>query len=215
MARLLVAVIGLFVGSCTVAPVPPTVSPEQATPTAVPAPESPGIVATPLVEASPPTSAPLRQFANGEFRVGVDIDSGTYRAIEPIGEFCYWERVSGFGGSDDELIANSAGVGPRVVTIAATDAGFISTDCGVWTADLSPLPGPLGDGVWIVGTDIQPGTYTSTDDGSLCYWERLSGFGGTPDEVIDSRPLDGITTVEIMPTDQGFGSSRCGTWEPD
>lgn len=164
----------------------------------------------PIVTPAPTLAA--RTFEDGEHRVGTDVVPGTYRAIKvpsaAAEDFCTWERVSGFGGSETELIANSAGVGPRVATIDATDAGFVSENCGKWTSDLAPLSGPIGDGVWIVGTDIQPGRYTS-DGGAACVWQRLSGFGGTSDESLEV----GFTgTAEILATDRGFSSSHCGTW---
>ena len=99
-------------------------------------------------------------------------------------DFCYWERLSGFEGTEAEVIANSAGVGPRVVTIAPPDAGFLSEHCGTWTSDLSALTGPVGDGVWIVGLDIEAGTYAA-DGGVACVWQRLSGFGGTSDDSLE------------------------------
>jgi hypothetical protein len=152
-------------------------------------------------------------FTDGEHRVGDDIQPGTYRAIAPgTGDgFCFWERVNGFGGTEAETIANAAGVGPRVVTIAATDAGFVSDDCGTWSSDLSKLPGPIGDGVWLVGSDVEPGRYLS-DGGTSCVWQRLSGFGGTSDESLEVGFSD---SVEIRPSDRGLNSSNCGAWEPE
>ena len=66
--------------------------------------------------------------------VGADILPGTYTANASNG--CYWERVSSFEGVLASIIANdfmSTG-GTTFVTIAATDAGFITDDdCGTWT----------------------------------------------------------------------------------
>jgi hypothetical protein len=68
----------------------------------------------------------------------------------------------------------------------------------------------FGDGIWLVGEEIQPGTYRSPAGGS-CYWARLSGFGGFDDIIING----GFTrnqTVTISASDKGFESSNCGTW---
>jgi hypothetical protein len=66
------------------------------------------------------------------------------------------------------------------------------------------------DGVWRVGIDIQPGLYwTPTADG---YWARLSGFGGTLDEIIANGNNAGPTYVQIAATDAGFESHRCSYW---
>ena len=84
---------------------------------------------------TPPTATPVRGnafFGDGTFRVGVDIQTGTYRAQNGSG-FCYWERVSGFGGTFGEIIANGTPQGPAIVTIQRGDAGFTSQGCGTWT----------------------------------------------------------------------------------
>lgn len=193
---------------CAMAGCSPTPSPTSIVATAPTSTASGSNV--PTVTPAPTLAA--RTFEDGEHRVGTDIVPGTYRAIKvptsAAEDFCSWERVNGFGGSEAELIANSAGVGPRVATIATSDAGFVSANCGTWTSDLSSLAGPIGDGVWIVGTDIDPGRYSS-DGGQACVWQRLSGFGGTSDESLEVG-LAG--TVELLASDAGFSTSHCGTW---
>jgi hypothetical protein len=163
-----------------------------------------------------PAPAPVAasSFGSGTQVVGTDIQPGTYRARDARGS-CYWERLSGFGGTLDEIIANDNPPGPAVVTIAPTDAGFNSTRCGAWTSDLSPITSsptaPFGDGTYIVGTDIAPGRWRA-EGGSGCYWERLSGFGGTLDEIIANDFGSATPVVEIRATDKGFTTSDCGTW---
>ena len=108
--------------------------------------------------------------------------------------------------------------------IAGTSAFFISIDCIQW---IPATEGSFGDGLWVVGTDIQPGLYRSIEFGagtrvaghfdyysvSDCDWERLSGFGGTYGDEI--RPRTGSKWVaRIEPTDRGFMSSGCGVWFP-
>lgn len=76
----------------------------------------------------------------------------------------------------------------------------------------------IADGTWLVGTDIEPGTYrTLVPEGELitmCYWARLSDVTGegiiTND--IGSEPGQQMV-VEILDTDVAFESSGCGTWE--
>lgn len=69
-------------------------------------------------------------FADGSWRVGEDIDPGTYRAEGS--DACYWERLSGFSGELGEIISNDFSSGPTTVTIAEDDAGFTSQRCGTW-----------------------------------------------------------------------------------
>ena len=61
---------------------------------------------------------------------GVDVAAGTWTA--PGGESCYWERLAGFSGELDDTISNDIGSSNPVVTIAETDAGFSTSDCGQW-----------------------------------------------------------------------------------
>ena len=70
------------------------------------------------------------------------------------------------------------------------------------------------DGTYIVGSTIQPGTYQNSDSSAGCYWERLSGFGGTLDEIISNEFTFAPSIVTIAPTDVGFKTLDCGVWVP-
>ena len=69
----------------------------------------------------------------------------------------------------------------------------------------------FGDGNFIVNSDIQPGTYKSSG-GDNCYYARLSGFGGTVDDIIANKNTNLSAIVTIASTDKGFISERCGRW---
>jgi hypothetical protein len=96
--------------------------------------------------------------------------------------------------------------------------------------DVAPTPPPLtnvpqeaitsqkpqfGDGMYIVGSDIQPGTYRTRTGSQGCYYSRLRGFGGTLGEIIANENTNYPAVVTITATDAGFQSSRCGTWTQD
>ncbi len=70
----------------------------------------------------------------------------------------------------------------------------------------------FGDGTWVVGQDIEPGVYRNSGDGSLCYWERLSGLSREFGDIIANGVPDGPTVVEISGSDVAFSSQGCGTW---
>lgn len=157
---------------------------------------------------------PNPHFSDGTQQVGKDIQPGTYRTRK-ASTGCYWERLSEFSRDLDEIIANENTDGPAVVTIYPTDAGFESTRCGTWTQDLSAITSSqtsFSEGTYIVGTDIEPGTYRNSGS-SGCYYARLNSFGGGQEAVIDNDNTDGPAIVTIAPTDTGFESVRCGTWE--
>lgn len=69
----------------------------------------------------------------GAYRVGTDIESGTYRVRLSAGDWCYWERLSDLSGTLDGIIANkNVREGQAMVTIASTDFAFNSRGCGTW-----------------------------------------------------------------------------------
>ena len=70
----------------------------------------------------------------------------------------------------------------------------------------------FADGTYVVGAEIRPGTYRSNSVGVSCYWERLSGFGGTAAEIIANQLSDGPSIVTIDREDSGFRSEGCGSW---
>ena len=175
---------------------------------------------------------PGEPFGDGTFVVGDDFVPGRYRNIDGVGYYCEWRRLSGFGGSPEEVIANGdaspigysgqgyyrGSIPPLIVEIAPSDLGFYSVDCGDWSP-LEPLAQsgqPFGEGTFLVGEEITPGRYQATKPVHNCEWRRFSGFSGTPGDIIEagSAPEDGLAITAIAPTDIGFPSEGCGTWAP-
>lgn len=75
-------------------------------------------------------------------------------------------------------------------------------------------PGEIAPGVWIVGTDIQPGTYRTrgAGDGGYCMWSRHNTLAGGPmDGIIasDGALSPGTLLVTIEPTDKVFRTAGC------
>ncbi len=168
---------------------------------------------------APPTPTPEPtgySFGSGKKLPGTDFIPGKTYRTRAAASGCYWERLTGLGGTIAEIAENENTNGPAVVTIGATDAAFNSSRCGRWTQDLSAItssptePFP-GDGTFIVGTDIAPGVWKSSATAG-CYWERLSGFGGGISTIIANENATGQAIVQIGAGDKGFHSSRCGTW---
>lgn len=91
------------------------------------------------------------------------------------------------------------------------------------TATKSPSPSPspkphfttFGNGTWVVGKDIQAGTYRTRHNSSGCYFARLRGFGGTIDDIIANDNTFAPVVVTIAPSDAGFQSQRCDQWTSD
>ena len=189
----------------------PSGSSDQTSPTIAPASTS-GV--PPTETPVPPTPTPaVFTFGSGTKIVRAEVAPGTYRT-RPGSSSCFWTRLSGFGGTFEEIIANDFGSGPAIVTIAAGDVGFDSSGCSDWSEDLSAITadpnGPFGEGTFIVGTDVAAGTWRADGDASGCFWTRLSGFSGGFDQIIANN--FGANVVTIAATDAGFDSSDCGTW---
>jgi hypothetical protein len=137
---------------------------------------------------------------------------------DPPGSSCYWERLSGFGGTLTEILANDF-VGYAalqiVVDIRADDRGFNSTSCGNWyTSGRQAFQTDIHPGVWVVGDQLTPGTYQA-NVGAGCYWERKRNFLGDLNSIIanDFIASAGSHLVSISANDVGFlTDGDCGTW---
>ena len=66
------------------------------------------------------------------------------------------------------------------------------------------------DGTYAVGTDIQPGVYSSAGpvgDGA-CYWKRVSGSN-----IVDNALSKKSQIVQIDATDTAFTTNECQPWQ--
>ncbi|WP_127914972.1 hypothetical protein [Prescottella agglutinans] len=74
----------------------------------------------------------------------------------------------------------------------------------------------LTDGVYRVGVDVQPGTYTTAGawPGSLlpCTWSRLQELPLGGMAIIEPGSSYGPVTVTIDPGDDGFMTGGCRGW---
>jgi hypothetical protein len=72
----------------------------------------------------------------------------------------------------------------------------------------------FGEGKFVIGTGIAPGTYRTTGpSGRLdCYWERLKRIGGATDSIIANNLGRGPATVTIADNDGAFQTRWCSTW---
>ncbi|MFC8514317.1 hypothetical protein [Streptomyces sp. NPDC057257] len=123
------------------------------------------------------------------------------------------------------LIGNAAGgdsgktpsTATSTVTATVTGAAQTAGPGGAKTAGRVRGGGFPGDGTFVVGKDIKPGTYrTDGPQGGLitdCYWARLSSTSGDVNDIIANESTKGQTTVTISPSDKAFTTNGCKTWE--
>lgn len=71
-----------------------------------------------------------------------------------------------------------------------------------------------GSGTYIVGVDIDAGTYRSgVGPSGSCYWARLSGLSVNLNEIITHKMIrGGSTVVEIKRSDYAFKTQNCAEW---
>jgi hypothetical protein len=160
------------------------------------------------------TSGSGNGFGDGTWTIGTapgDVAPGTYQTNG--GVRCYWERASDLSGQESAVLANGNTIGHVVVTILPTDVGFQTERCGTWTR--LPKTGPratsFGNGIYAVGINIAPGTYT-TSGGSACVWERSSDLTGDGTSIISDANTSGPLTLTIATTVKSFSTQGCGTW---
>jgi hypothetical protein len=153
-------------------------------------------------------------FGGGTRLVGSEVRPGRYRSVNASGASCYWERLRNTTGSND-IIANSIGGGPRLVEIVATDVAIRTSGCATFTEVVGPATtsptASFGNGVYLVGVDIGPGTWRADTPSTSCYWERLRNVTGR-DDIIANFFGSTPAIMTILATDVAVGVSGCGTW---
>jgi len=159
---------------------------------------------------------PPLTFGTGVYLVGNAIPAGRYYTAPASG--CYWERLSGLGGTLAEIIANDfiSDYRQAIVDIKASDLAFsTNAGCGTWfSTPRLDFQAVISKGTWLVGAQISSGTYQANAS-SGCYWERLRDFTGSLSSIIANNFISGAgpQLVSIAAGDTGFTTnSSCGTW---
>lgn len=123
------------------------------------------------------------------------------------------------------------------VTVTKAGAAAVPVPAQTVTVTGTPVPGPTvtvvrteaasgggrggaagtgfpGDGTFIVGSDVQAGTYRSgTPTSGNCYWARLSTTDGAgTDGILANNNSAGPSVVTIQKTDKAFNTSGCEAW---
>lgn len=177
---------------------------------------TPEILATPTLPPEPtktntpqPTPTPIKGLVRiGTHIVGKDIQPGIYRGLagDDLFDSCYWARVSDLTGDMDSLIANDNGIGQFYVEVRGTDHA-LETGCELILLEYAPMleiGNTLPPGTYIVGRDIQPGTYqgqAGDDITESCYWARLQDVSGDMGALIANDNAKGSYYVQVVESD--------------
>ncbi len=163
--------------------------------------------------------------------------AGTYRVTTPLrstqmppglwrslgGSACTWTRYTA---GSQVAGSNVRTNGPQYVQLPATDTSFSVGNClpfwqqpGGFARPLAQPGSPFGDGDFLIGYEVAPGTYVaSTPAGQTCTWSVVSGFHGMtpagkfPDFVRGTTTKNATPTAIIRTGDFGFTSQGCGQW---
>lgn len=80
--------------------------------------------------------------------------------------------------------------------------------------EAAPKGGIPGDGTFLVGKDIQAGTYRSEGKNTYgCYWARLSDTTGESSAIIANGSAQGPAIVKIAAGDKAFQTTDCKPWK--
>lgn len=131
--------------------------------------------------------------------------------------------IGAASGSGDRTATTAAGGATTTVTATATTAPekeaptttvtATTTDTETVTARPSGASSTFpGDGIYEVGRDIKPGTYSSVKpDSGNCYWARLSSTDGF-DGILANSNTAGQSLVTIKGSDKFFETNGCSDW---
>jgi hypothetical protein len=159
----------------------------------------------------PPTDTSKSNLINpGTYIIGTDIKSGYYKGNAGNGfmETCYWARLKDLSGSVESILANDNSIGQFYIHIKETDYA-LETKCKV--TFLESLPAPINEfpqdlipGTYLVGIDIQLGTYkgqAGTDITDACYWARLNDVSEDINSIITNDNAIGQFYVQVLQKD--------------
>jgi hypothetical protein len=107
----------------------------------------------------------------------------------------------------DALTSAQAGLNARKATLDAEAAAVAAREVKVGAAEKAAQANTFaGDGTYLVGTDVQPGTYKA-DASPGCYWARLKSLDTS--DIIDNQNTDGPVVLQILSTDKAVEVARC------
>ncbi|MFF4128335.1 hypothetical protein ACFYYP_32835 [Microbispora rosea] len=100
------------------------------------------------------------------------------------------------------------------VTVTVTETVTAEAEQPQETEDSGPAKTIAGDGQYLVGEDIKPGTYKTagTDGDFACYWARLRNATGEFSAIIANDNITGPARVTLKKGEY-FETKRCQSWK--
>jgi hypothetical protein len=166
-------------------------------------------------------AAPKTSFGNGTYTVGKQIAPGIYRSKSTItgSGLCYWS-ISTSGSNGNDILQNDNSPG-GVITLNLQSGQDIENSCGNFvksslTAKRGTPKTTFGNGVWLVGIDIAPGSYGVVKDvlGGHCYLAISTAGSNNADIIANNNYTRGMPSVSLA-AGQEFYNHGCGTFKPN
>lgn len=112
----------------------------------------------------------------------------------------------------DQLTEREAAVESAEAELDGREADVAAREKAVTTVEDRIAETSIGEGVWTVGVDVEPGTYRTKEAlTGYCYW-GIYRSGTNGDDIIENDgPEGGYPTVTLR-EGQDFENSGCGTF---
>ena len=166
---------------------------------------------------SPVYAAPKSSFGNGKFTVSKQIQSGIYRATS-VGARCYWE-ISTTGSNGNDIIANGNNVGGILTLNLSAGQDIENRGCGNFarsslTAKRGTPRKTFGNGIWLVGIDVQPGSYVAVKSalGTHCYL-AISTAGSNGSDILANQNYTNGTPSMTLDVGEEIENDGCGMFK--
>lgn len=112
-----------------------------------------------------------------------------------------------------EIAEREAALDDRAAKLDKRKKKLDKREADISDAEVAVEKGTIpGTGIYLVGDDIQPGTYRGDGSSEYCYWARLLGTSGSLDDIIANGNPGGPTVVTISESDVAFETTECADW---
>lgn len=169
--------------------------------------------------------------AHIELVAGVDIEPGTYRSVTEVlatdgPGYCYWDINDG-PTADDPYVTSGFIAGGYALVVLADYQLLTTYGCPEWVKvdeatlllERDAAATDISEGMWLVGEDIQPGTYRMlgagpVEVGGVCSYVASDPWDTSEESYYEwgFTDSDDVLTMQVT-LGTLFATTGCGDWE--
>ncbi|WP_434612348.1 hypothetical protein [Arthrobacter sp. A5] len=142
----------------------------------------------------------------------VEQDRDSARADHGRVNALYSALLKGVPDREAKVTARETVVGAGQAALRDAQVAVKRREDAVAGAEKQKVANTIRDGTWVVGTDIEPGTYRAAAVQSGCYW-GIYQSGSNGSQIIENDIPGGGRPSVLLAAGQDFKASRCGSWE--